>query len=125
MAISHERGGIAQLYLGGQLVSLGATANVMLGGPVREVAIGLSGVVGFTTKHEAPSVEVELFKTRELSLAAVRAIEDGTVQLNMNNGESYLLSGAFQIDTLTLDTAKGTYTAKFAGFSLREMPRRG
>lgn len=123
MAVTNERGGIAQVYLGGQLVNLGATLNIMPGGPIREVATGLSGVAGYTTKIEAPTVEVELFDSADRSTAAIRAIDGGTIQINQNNGKSWVLTGAFQVDTMTLDGAKGTYTAKFAGLSMRELIR--
>jgi len=123
MAVTNERGGVAQVMLGNQLVSLGATLNIMPGGIVREVVTGLSGVAGYTSKHVAPSVELELFDSADRSTAAVRAIDGGTIQVNQNNGKSWILTGAFQVDEMTLDAAKGTYTAKFAGLSMRELTR--
>ncbi len=123
MAITNEVGGTAEVRIGGQIVKLGATLNVMPGGLTREVQVGLSGVVGFTTKYVAPTLELELFDNAQASLEAIRAIEDGTIQVNMHNGKSFVLTGAFYVDEMTFAADKGTHTAKFAGFSMRELTR--
>lgn len=122
MAITNEIGGTAQFYVNGQLMQLATTANVDLGGVIRTPAVGLGGVAGFTTMIDPPYIEVQLFDRADASIGAVRAIEAANVQLNMNNGKSFILSNCFQSDKLVFDASKGTYTAKFTGFSCREVP---
>lgn len=123
MAITHEVGGVAEVRLGGAIVRLGATLNIMPGGLIREPAVGLSGPVGYTTKHEVPTVELELFDNAEASLEAIRAIDGMTIQINMHNGKSFVLTNACYVEAMTFAADKGTHTAKFAGFTMRELPR--
>ena len=123
MATTHEVGGVAEVRLGGAIVRLGATLNVMPGGLIREPAVGQSGPVGYTTKYEMPTLELELYDNAEASLEAIRAIAGATIQVNMNNGKSFVLTNAFYTEAMSFAADKGTHTAKFAGFTMRELPR--
>lgn len=121
MAVTNEVGGVAQFYMGGTLMKLGASASMDLGGLIRKPEVGLGGVVGFTTTIDPPMIEVELYDSADTSVAAVRAFSVGTVQLALNNGKTYIIANAFQSGKLTVDTATGKYKAQFTGFTAREI----
>src|SRR3954470_24755576 len=115
------RGGTAFFYVDGKLYELAGSFKVDPGGKIRTPVAGPSGMVGFTEKIDPPMVEAEIFDNPTLSLTAIRAMNDVTVQFRLNIGKTYQLFNAFQVDKLELDGVEGKFTAKFSGLDMQEI----
>lgn len=115
------RGGTAYFYVDGQLYELAGTFKIDVGGVIRTAIAGPSGVVGFTERHEAPMVDAEIFDHPGLSITALRAMNDVTVQIRLNIGKTYQLYNAFQVDKLELDAEAGKFALRFSGIQMQEI----
>jgi len=108
---SIERGGVASFYVNGAYYEVGAEIDVKPGGIIRTPMVKSDGVAGFTTKWEAPEVTLEALDGPQVSVATIKSIAGTpTVQLNLNNGKSWFLYGAFQIDDVTAKIGDGKIT---------------
>jgi hypothetical protein len=115
------RGGTAFFYVDGLLYELAGEFKIDVGGKVRTPASGPSGMVGFTERTDPPLVEAALFDNPLLSLTALRAMTDVTVQFALNIGKTYQLFNAFQTDKIELDGVAGTFQIKFSGLDMQEI----
>lgn len=119
---SVESGGIVTAIIDGQPRDVGDTVNVDIGGLVRTPNVGLSGNNGkFTTKPEAPEVEIEFRDGPTESMTLVRAIEGSVLQIAMRSGKTFMLYGAYQTGRLKLNVASGKYTGTFSGTDCLEI----
>ena len=115
------RGGTAYFYVDGVLYELAGDFKIDVGGKIRTPVSGPSGMVGFTERIDPPMVEAELFDNPQLSLVALRAMTDVTVQFALNIGKTYQLFNAFQTDKIELDGAAGKFQVKFSGLDMQEI----
>ena len=115
------RGGIAYFYIDGTLYELAGAFKIDPGGTIRTPVAGPSGMVGFTERVDPPLIDCELYDNPALSLKALRAMNDVTVQFRLNIGKTYQLYSAFQIDKIELDGAAGTFPIKFSGLDMQEI----
>ncbi len=117
-----ERGGASSFFIGGATYEVGAQVKITAGGIVRKPIESSNGIAGFTTSYAAPMVEVEILDGPSVSLAALRGIVGQTLQIMMNNGKSYILVNATQIEQPTSEIDAGKITGmKFTGDSLDEV----
>lgn len=122
MATGVSIGGTASFYVNGALVELAGSMKVDVGGIIRTPVVGPSGPTGnFTEKWEAPEMEMECLDNPSLSLTALRATTNASVQLALRNGKTYILRGAFQVDKIILDAAAGTFPFKLSGVACEEI----
>lgn len=118
-----ERGGIASVYVDGALYEVGATIELKLGGVVRTAKVGSDRVAGFTTRFEAPEATLMFIDGPAVSVAAIKAIRGQTLQLRLNNGKTYQLYNATQVDDPTVKIADGEIDGvKFTGDRMQEIP---
>ncbi len=117
-----ERGGVASFYLDGSYVEVAAAIDVKMGGYIRTAKVSSNGVAGFTSKWMPPEVTVEALDGPAVSIAALKAINGQTLQVQMNNGKTYQLYAAFQIDDPDIKIADGQVGGlKFSGSRCQEI----
>lgn len=116
-----ERGGVASVYIGGTLIEVGASIEVKAGGLVRTAKVSSNGVAGYTTKWEAPEVTLEAIDGAAVSIASLKAVAGQTMQVRANNGKTYVLVQAFQVDDPSAKLDEGNITGlKFSGLRCNE-----
>jgi hypothetical protein len=117
-----ERGGCSSFFVDGATYEIAAEVSIKLGGIVRKPVVSSNGVAGFTTTYEAPSIEVEIIDGPSVSISALKAISGSTLQVSLNNGKSYLLTNATQVDDPDGKIAEGKISGvKFTGSICKEV----
>lgn len=91
----------------------GATVN--LGGLTREAVVGDEGVAGFTETPAVPSIKATLIDTTALDKQKLKDIVDETIVLSTNNGQQFVLTGAFVVNPLELNVKDGSLEVEFQG----------
>ena len=115
-------GGVAYLKVGGRQVSLRGSITVRVGGPVRTVVLGADrSVHGHTEAWSAWGFDIEITDYGDLALQDIQAITDETVTLELGNGKTYVLSGAFYAGEMSLNASEGTAPIKFDAIDGREL----
>jgi hypothetical protein len=80
------------------------------------------GVAGFVTSWEAPEVEFEALDSATVSVAGLKGLQNTPLQVQMNNGKSYLIAGATQIDQPSIKVHEGKVSGlKFSGDYCQEI----
>lgn len=119
---SNERGGVASVYVNGALIEVSAEIEVKLGAIVRTPKLSSNGVAGFTTKAAAPEVTLEGIDGPQVSVLAFKAIVGQTMLVQLNNGKTYQLYDATQIDDPSLKIHEGNISdLKFTGSRCQEI----
>ena len=119
-----ERGGVASFYVDGAYYSVKADISVKLGGITRKPVLdSAGGVAGFTTEGVAPEIAMTALDGPAVSVSAFKAINGQTVQVRLNNGKTYQLYNAFQIDDPDLKVDAGEIGGlKLSGARCQEIP---
>jgi Phage tail tube protein len=112
-----ERGGIASFYVDGAYYQVAADIEVKPGGIVRTAVAASDSTAGYTTKWVVPEVTLDALDGPAVSITALKSITNSTVQLQLNNGKSWYLYGAFQTDDITAKIADGKATGVKLGGS--------
>lgn len=117
-----ERGGLSSFFVDGALYQVNGTATIKMGGVIRTPKVDSTGaVVGFTTKGMPPEVTIDAIDGPAVSVAALKAVQGSTIQLNLRNGKSYILTNAFQTDDPEIKLAEADIgSVKFSGTVLTE-----
>lgn len=115
MATDSRRAGIIFVRVdGGQLDAKGAfTYN--LGAPKREAIVGSDAVHGFKETPQVAFIEGKVTDRGSLSVAALTAIEDSTVTLELANGKVVVLHGAWFAADGQAETGDGEINVRFEG----------
>lgn len=87
---------------------------------VREGVAGQDGVHGYIEKPAIPSIEGEVTDRGNLSLARLAGIENATVTIEQANGKVYVLSQAWLVSELSVETEDGKFSVKFEGMAIAE-----
>jgi hypothetical protein len=110
-----ENGGTVYFKLDGAAYDLNGSVKVNLGGAVRTPIVNTEGrLVGYTTKYEHSSIEVELIDSKGLSLRQLRDVS-GTLTTLLGSGKSYILADCFTTDAISLDASEAKIGWKLAG----------
>ncbi|MBW4089897.1 MAG: hypothetical protein HIU82_02140 [Proteobacteria bacterium] len=111
-----NRGGAASFYLGGAYYEVKADISVKEGGLVRKPVVSSGGSVDYTVENVAPEVTITALDGPAVSVAALKRINGATLQIRANNGKSYLLNNAFQVDDPDIKVDTGEIGGlKFSG----------
>jgi len=117
-----ERGGISSLFVAGATYEVSAEVTVKPGGETRKVVLSSNGVAGYTTEIQAGEIEFEALDGPQVAVTALMAAKGVPIQVRMNNGKSWLLPNASQIDQPSVKIHEGKISGlKFAGDPAREI----
>ena len=87
----------------------------------REGIAGQTQVDGYTELPVVPSIKGDFSTVPGLSLAALEAITDSTIQADLANGTSYVLTDGWSVPPFEISTAEGKFTAEFQGITCEEI----
>ena len=88
------------------------------GGYEREAMMGGRGVNGYKQTPVAPSVQCTIHHTNRTDLIRLAGITDGTLLLETDTGQAWMLRGAFVTEPPELDVGAGTCVLNFSGYGL-------
>jgi hypothetical protein len=111
-----ERGGVASIFIGGATYEVSAEITIKVGGITRAPVMKSDGMAGYTTKWEQPEVEFEGIDGPTVSVAGLKGLVSTTMQVALNNGKSYLIADATQIEDPSIKVHEGKISGlKFTG----------
>ena len=114
--MANKIGGTFYLKKDGKILATSESEwSYSLGHELREEKLGNSGVLGFTTKKQAPYCEGTLIITPGMNVDDILKTEDSTVVLELP-GKTFILHGAFYASEGKLNT-NGDLDSKFIGIS--------
>jgi hypothetical protein len=88
-------------------------------GVVREPQVG-NAVYGFTEKVKAPCVKAKFSHGSGLSLAALAAVVNSTLEFRCDSGPVFILRGAWYAEGMTLTGGQGWVDVTFYAKGCRE-----
>ncbi|GFZ80753.1 phage tail protein [Elstera cyanobacteriorum] len=119
-AFSNRIAGTIYVRVDGEMLWARGAWKVNFARTVREGVAGQDRVHGYTEKPAIPSVEGEVTDRGELSLDKLSQIENATVTVELVNGKTYVLSEAWLVSELSIETEDGKFSVKFEGMDITE-----
>ncbi|MBD3728764.1 MAG: phage tail tube protein [Sphingomonadales bacterium] len=95
MANKNRVVGQVKIKVDGQLYPTSGEATMEIGGPMRENVPGDYEAGAFKETTAPAKCEVSLLYKGGVSLAAIRAIEDATITLETDNGQTWIMRNAY------------------------------
>ncbi|WP_137972411.1 phage tail tube protein [Pseudomonas sp. F(2018)] len=105
--------GIATIRVDGQEIPSEKGATLNPGGVNRTPRMAGKRVF-YNEEPVAPTLQCTVLHTDEIDLIDLNTIKDATVLVECDNGQDYLLTGAFVTETAELNTGEGQVRLNFA-----------
>lgn len=115
MANSNRVVGQVRVKIDGDLLDTDGKSTLELGGPKRESVIGDYQAGSFRESTEPSKVEVNLLMKASLSLGALRLIDNATVTMETDVGQTFIVRNAYVSDVISFATGDGTAKVVFMG----------
>lgn len=109
--------GTTYVNIDGAVISVKGSITCSFWDTEREVVLGIDGPHGYKEMYVAPFVEVTASATKELDLNLIQQISNSTIQVEMANGKSGVLSGATLVNQPEINPEEGEVTLRFEGKS--------
>ncbi len=117
-----ERGGASSFFVDGATYQVAAEVTINYGGIVYKEIVSSNGDVGLVSSYEAAGIEADFLDGPAVSIAALKAIRNKTIQVQMNNGKSYILVNGSHVDKVSAKVAEGKIPGlKFVGSLVKEV----
>lgn len=91
-----------------------------LGSPKREAVVGMDRVHGYKEMPQVAFIEGEITDQKDLDLAALQALEDATLTLELANGKTIVLRDAWYAADGDVGTENANIQVRFEGLSAEE-----
>ena len=114
-------GGTATVLANGKPYPLRGSFIVSPSPSERTGVAGMDGVHGFTEQERVPFISGVLSTLSTLTVAELDAMTGVTVQCDLANGKSYVLSRAWTHSAHEIDTSAGSVAVRWEGFSCKEL----
>ena len=114
-------GGLLYLRIDGVQHNPKGSFTYNLGSPKREAVLGPNAVHGYKEMPQVPYIEGEITDQDDLDLAALQAITDGTITLELANGKSIVLRDAWYAADGTVGSEEANVQVRFEGLSAEEV----
>lgn len=105
--------GIATIRVDGREIPTEKGATLNPGGVNRTPRMAGKRVF-FNEEPVAPTLQCTVLHTKDVDLIELGAIWDATILVECDNGQDYLLTGAFVTETTELNTGEGQVRLNFA-----------
>lgn len=92
-----------------------------LGGEKKTAIVGADRVHGFSAMPQASFIEGAITDASNLDVAAMMAVEDATVTLELANGKTVLLRNAWFASEGNITTEQGEIAVRWEGMSAEEL----
>lgn len=112
--------GIASLSIDGVNYLIAGDAKYQVSSRKRETLTGQDAVHGYSETPRAGKISMSLRDRGDLSVAAVAAITNSTIVLELANGKTIVGRGMWSVEDQEVDTAEGKFDAVFEGKSVVE-----
>ncbi|MFC3674659.1 phage tail tube protein [Ferrovibrio xuzhouensis] len=112
-------GGTVYFKIDGAQYSVGGKFTFKPAKVSREPKVGLSGTPNYTEKPVVQQVDCELQHTADLDPMNLNDLKGVTLTFELVNGQSYLLSNAYQSGEYEVDAAEGSIPVTFVGVMTR------
>ena len=76
---------------------------------------------GYTEMPVVPSIKGDISTLDEVLLLALEQITNSTIQADLANGKSYVLTEAWTKADYEIDTAEGKFSGEFEGVTCEEI----
>lgn len=119
--MAQRRGGLIQVQFNGEVTDAKGSWSYNLGRPIREAIIGADGVHGFKETPQVAFIEGEITDRGTLDVAALVALQDSTITLDLANGKTVSLRGAYFAGEGTGNTEEGNIAVRFEGAGAEEV----
>lgn len=105
--------GIATIRVDGQEFPSERGATLNPGGVNRNTKMAGKRVY-YNEEPVAPTLQATVLHTEELDLIEINRIRNATVLFECDNGQDYMLTGAFVTETQELNSGEGTFRLNLA-----------
>lgn len=112
--------GVAYLYIDGQSYMVAGEPTYRVARVSRETLIGMDGVHGYSEKPEAGMIGATLRDASTLSVAAINAMTNVTVVLELANGKTITGRNMWSVDAQEVNASEATFSVKFEGQHVEE-----
>jgi len=92
-----------------------------LGGEKKTAIVGADRVHGFSAAPQVAFIEGAITDAADLDVAAMQALEDGTVTLELANGKTVVLRNAWHASEGNATTEQGEIAVRWEGLSAEEL----
>lgn len=121
MASKNRVGGLIAIKVDGETLYAKGNFTYNLGIPRKEGIVGSDRVHGYKETPQIPYIEGEITDHREISMEAIRKLEEATITLELANGKVIVLRQAWEASEGTGNTEEGNQTVRFEGMSAEEV----
>lgn len=115
MANRNQVLGQVRVKVDGEVLETNGTSTIELGGPVRTAVRGDYQAGAFSEMTQESKVETNLLVKRGTMLGTLRAIDNATLTIETDTGQTFIIRGAYVADVISLTTSDGTAQVVFQG----------
>ncbi len=108
-------GGKARLKINGTQYPLRGNLKLQLGNVSRESIVGIDQYHGVKETPIASYIEMDVTDLGDLDISTVAALDDVTINIELDNGKQGVLRNASQVNAVELNAVDGVYTLRFEG----------
>lgn len=120
MAGQNRRAGTIYFKVDGAQYDAKGSFTYNLGSPKRETILGADRVHGYKEMPQAPFIEGEITDRGDLDVAALQAVDDATVTLELANGKTIILRNAWYAADGDIGTEDANIQVRFEGHQAEE-----
>ena len=121
MASPNRIGGILSLRVDGNQYEARGNFQVTPSVVKRTGVAGQDNVHGYIEEPIVPTIKGDISIGNQLSVVALEAITDSTVQVSLANGRNYILTDAWVTAAFTIDAHEGKVEVTFEGLTCQEI----
>ena len=114
-------GGIIRVRANGQVIRAKGDFTYNLGLPMREAIVGADGVHGYREVPRVAYIEGATTDRGDLDLAALQQLQGATIELELANGKTVVLSKAYFAGEGNASTGEGEVAVRFEGERAEEL----
>lgn len=121
MANKNKVVGQLRIKADGQLLESDGQATMDIGGAQRESVLGDYQAGAFRESTQPAKVETSVLVKAGTSLTALRAIDNATLTLETDTGQTFIVRGAYASDVISFSQSDGKAKVVFMGPPAEEM----
>jgi uncharacterized membrane protein len=121
MATVNRIGGVLSLRVDGIQYQARGNFQVTPGTVKRTGVAGQDRVHGYIEENIVPQIKGDVSIGKQLSLERLEQITDSTVQVQLANGRTYVLTDAWVTAAFVIDAHDGKVEVTFEGFTCQEI----
>lgn len=121
MANPNQVVGQVRINVDGDTLDTDGESTLELGGPSREPATGDYQAASFSEKTNPSKLTTKILVKRGTSLTALQRIDNATVSLRTDVGQTFIIRNAYVAEVISLSTSDGKADVVFQGPPAEEL----